>query len=340
MKIKISSLTLSILSVALITHGADQMLRYAQESPTLPVANQATTRTVADCSYYQQHAIATRGGLGAIVEAEPRGVRIVSLLPGHAGEDAGLRLGDRIVRIDGESAVGRSDRWAITRLRGKIGTTTLLEVERGEGLWQRTFAVQVQRQNIETRYSVYSRLRDGELTVKVLWVDGQTSEQLGRHLAQISQGEVDKVVLDLQNLSYGNLQDVVDSVALFLPEPTVVGYLASPDGGDRGNRAELVANLPAMTDKLEAVVVGPYTARGGELFARALADNLKVEVRGKQTAGLGTMDRRTIRSRNGLDGVGTFELLDAKGKPIEGRPLKPSFTSWSSLLSPIPTGFR
>ncbi len=340
MKIKISSLTLAILSVALITHGADQMLKYAQESPTLPVACQATTRTVADCSYYYNRAAVAQGGLGAIVEAEPRGVRIVSLLPGHAAEEAGLKLGDRIVKIDGESAIGRSDRWAIARLRGKIGSAALLEVERGEGLWQRTFAVQVQRQNIETRYSVYSRLRDGELTIKVLWVDGQTSEQLGRHLAQLSQGEVDKVVLDLQNLSHGNLQDVVDSVALFLPEPTVVGYLASPSHDGGANRAELVANLPAMTDKLEAVVVGPYTARGGELFARALADNLKIEVRGKQTAGLGTMDRRTIRSRSGHDAVGTFELLDGNGKSIEGRPLKPSFTSWSTLLAPIPTGFR
>ena len=44
---------------------------------------------------------------------------------------------DRIVSIDGVSARGQDTTWLVSHLRGKIGTTVSLEVERGDGIWRR-----------------------------------------------------------------------------------------------------------------------------------------------------------------------------------------------------------
>ncbi len=337
MKTRISSLTITILSVALILHFSDQMMRHAQEASVTQWGCPANGQTnpTAERSAYNPVNLHAQGGLGALIESEPRGVRLVSLIPGHAAEVAGLKTGDRIVRIDGNSAANRSERWAIAHLRGKIGTSVGLEVQRGEGLWQRTFRVELKRQHIESRYSVYSRLKNGELTIKLLWVDSSTPEQLARHLAQVSKGDVTEVVLDLQNLSYGSVHDAARCAALFLPESEIVGYLSASDD----QRLELLADSPAVTDRLVAVEVGPYTARAGELLARALVNHLGVTVRGSETAGLGTLDRRSIRSRNKASSDTGFQLYDSQGKAIDGRPLKPSFWSWSNLLSPIPVGF-
>lgn len=340
MKRKVSSLALMFLSMAVTLHLTDQAARRAQESP---VPNQACQVQTVECTHTDEMSLGARlyypGGLGAIVETEPRGVRIVSLLPNHAADKAGLKLGDRITRIDGEPAINRNTNWAVGHLRGKIGTPVQLEVERGSGIWQRTFRLELERENIETRYSVYSKLDNGTLIVRLLWLDGDTANQLARHLCQASDGAVDRVVLDLQNVSYGETEAVAQCASLFLGEDVVIGYTQGDYPNVKSVSAPLRTRGHAMTDLLTTVEVGPYTAKTGELLARALIDNLDVEVSGDTTAGLGTLDRRTIRSRASNQGH-NFQLLDAKGIAIEGHPIEPSFWSWSNLLSPVPAGME
>lgn len=321
------------LSTAFTLHLTDQAARHVQESslfvqPAQRVACPGLAQ--ADLSSYLPS-----GGLGAMVEAEPRGGRLVSIMPGHAADKAGLKLGDRIVAIDGVSARGQDTNWLVSHLRGKIGTTVNLEVERGDGIWQRTFSLRLERGSIDSSHSVYSRIRDGELTLKVLWIDGSTAGQLSEHLAQATRGDVRSVVLDLQNVSYGSVSDMADCASLFLPQGTSLGQVVNSYGTVRAV-SELVTSGHPMTDQLTAVEVGPYTARAGEMLAKGLVQNADVEIRGSQSAGLGILDGRTIRSRDS-GRTDRMELLDSKGRSLEGRPLKPSFWTWSNLASSIPT---
>lgn len=338
MKRKFSSTLAAVaLSAAFTLHLTDQAARHVQESSLfLPPAP-------ASCPMapllLESPGQLPSGGLGAMIEAEPRGARIISLLPGHSAAKAGLRLGDRIVAVDGESTLSRSTSWSVQRLRGKIGTPVTLEVERGEGLWQRTFQLTLQRQQLDTSHSVYSRVRDGELTLRILWLDSGTAEQVSEHLAQASRGDVTSVVLDLQHVGHGDASAVADVASLFLPKGSAVGYMVSDRQEVKSVSGPLTTHGYPVTDQLNAVQVGPFTARSGELLARALVDHLGVEVRGAKTAGLGTLDGRTIKSRTATSGGDLF-LLDSQGRSIEGNPLKPSFWSWSHLLSPVPTGLE
>lgn len=334
MKRKSSSLAVMFLSAAFTLQLTDQAARHVQESSWFvqPAREIQCPRMVdAELSTYLPS-----GGLGAMVEAEPRGARLVSLMPGHAAEKAGLKLGDRIISVDGLSTRGQDTSWMVERLRGKIGTAVHLEVERGDGIWQRAFTVSFQRESIDSSHSVYSRIRNGELTLKVLWIDGSTAQQLSEHLAQADRGDVSTVTLDLSNVSYGNVSDVSECASLFLPQGSSIGKVVSSYGTVRAVSSEFVTQGHPMTDQLAAVQVGPYTARAGEMFAKALASHLSVEVRGESSAGLGVIDGRTIRSR--VTGRSDhMELLDSKGKTLEGNPLKPSFWSRSNLLSSVPS---
>lgn len=338
MKSKFSTLAVIGLSTAFTFHLTDQAARYTQES-SLFVSPAPSSYVGCPAMEGYSSAYLPSGGLGAMVEAEPRGARLVSLMPGHAASKAGLRLGDRIVAIDGRSTRGHDTEWMVSNLRGKIGTSVTLEVERGDGIWQRNFLAQVTRENIDSTHSVYSRVRDGQLTLKVLWLDSTTAQQLTEHLAQATRGDVTSVVLDLQNVSYGDSSSVAECASLFLPQGTSVGYLVSEQGSTHSASSAITTSGFAVTDQLAAIEVGPYTARTGEMLARALADNLDLEVRGKASAGLGTLDGRTIRSRDGDSGA-NLQLLDGKGQAIEGQPLKPGFWSWSNLLSAVPSGLE
>lgn len=329
MKRKISSLAIMFMSMALTLHLTDQVVRHSQE-----VAPNERTQVAERCSGYVDAFALPSGGLGAMIECEPSGVRLVTCLPGHAGLTSGLRLGDRIISIDGESTRGCDEAWAIEHLRGKIGTKVDLEVERGQGIWARTFRTTIERKNIETEYSVYSRLRDKELTVRVLWLGSETTQQLVNHLSQ--DGDIDRVVLDLTHLSRGDIHNLQRTASVFLPEGTALGSYGTSQSE---NLTPLNSVGHQFTDKLDAVLVGPYTAREGEVLARALRDQMGIEVEGEATAGLGTLDRRTIRSR-AQDSESAARLFDVHGQQIEGNPLKPQFWSWSTLLSPVGSGLE
>jgi carboxyl-terminal processing protease len=337
-KRKFSSLAVIALSTAFTLHLTDQVARYTQES-SLFVKPAAASSQEGPLNGELSTAFLPSGGLGAMIEAEPRGARLVSLMPGHAAAKAGLRLGDRIISIDGVSTQGHDTYWMVSHLRGKIGTSMKLEVERGDGIWQRTFSLDLTRENIDSSHSVYSRVRDGELTLKVLWLDSLTAQQLANHLSQATRGDVTSIVLDLRNVSYGEASAVAQCASLFLPKGTSVGHMVCNNNNVKSVSSAITTSGHAVTDQLTAIEVGPYTARTGEMLARALADNLDIEVRGDATAGLGTMDGRTIRSRVGREGD-SLQLLDSKGRTLDGNPLKPSFWSWSNLLSSVPSGIE
>lgn len=337
MKRKFTSVAVIFLSTAFTLHLTDQAARHIQESSYFVAPTQSACQSSFSNAYMLGHL--PDGGLGAMIEAEPRGGRLVSLIPGHAASKAGLKLGDRITAINGVSTQAQTTPWLVANLRGKIGTTVALEVQRGDGLWQRSFSLDLTRENIDSNHSVYSRVRDGELTIKVLWFDGSTAEQLSRHLNQATREDVSSVVLDLQNVSSGDLEAMTECASLFLPKATSVGYLVTETNQAKTLSAPIKTRGFAVTDQLTAVEVGPYTARTGELLAKSLAENLDIEIRGEATAGLGELDGTTIRSREHGQS-GTWRLLDSQGQSLDGHPLTPSFWSWSSLLSPTPVGLE
>lgn len=310
---------------------ADQATRYLQ-APTActRVASHTGSELGRDWSCLPS------GGLGAMIEAEARGVRLVSVIPGNAASKAGLIVGDRIVSIDGVSASDKSPEWMLRSLRGKIGTSVKLDIERGDGIWQRRFKMEVVRQSIDSDHSVYSRIHNGELVIKVLWFDESTASQLVEHLGQLASGRIDSVVLDLQSASYGDVDAAARCASLFLPQNTRLGYVVAPGCSGKDEATAIVTSGFAVTDQLTKVRVGPYTARAGEMLARALTHQLGLEVVGRPSAGLGALSGELIRSY-GREEVGTgVQLLDDKGCPIEGNPLRPSFWSWSNLLAPLP----
>lgn len=71
------------------------------------------------------------GGIGASLSQTRQGITISATFPGDPAERAGLVRGDRIRRIDNESAEGMSVSDAVQRLRGAVGSAVKITVERG-----------------------------------------------------------------------------------------------------------------------------------------------------------------------------------------------------------------
>jgi hypothetical protein len=71
------------------------------------------------------------GGIGANLQTSGNAIVFAGVFPGQPADRAGVRQGDRLVRVDGEDAAGMSQVDAIQRLRGEPGTSVGVSVQRG-----------------------------------------------------------------------------------------------------------------------------------------------------------------------------------------------------------------
>ena len=72
-------------------------------------------------------------GIGAMVGPGPEGVAIVGLIDGGPAEQAGLRKGDVVLRIDGVDVRGWSTAQCVQKLRGRAGSRVSITLRRGQG---------------------------------------------------------------------------------------------------------------------------------------------------------------------------------------------------------------
>ena len=280
---------------------------------------------------YRGHVDHYRGlkpaGIGAVVEHHPRGLKLVSLLPGHAAIEAGLQSGDVITSVDGKRLMGRDISEALRLIRGDAGDSVHLNVQRGTGLLLRSFELELSRSNLVTDHSLVLRMNGGVATIEVLWFDDSTAYEMNEALAQAEEAGATEIVLDLSHASVGSVSAAAECASSFIKEDTVVAELKSGE-----HSFEVTTGVPEPRDLELEVKIGPMTRRGGEVLANALREFAGARLTGEPTAGDGVVVGNHW-SRTGA----TFEIpqyrIFLNGEPLEGNGLRPSFPTLMEMLA-------
>ena len=198
---------------------------------------------------------------------------------------AGIRTGDRIVEVDGKSVVDGTSENAINRIRGALGSTVEVVVERrGEpGLLR----FSLERAEIKLPFVRWDVIRraDGR-QVGYLQIRGfpepSVDERVGQALADIDQRGVDGLILDLRGNSGGRIDVGMKVVSRFLRDGIVFQQV------DRSGRERQVrpSNGQYWERSIPIVaLVDGGTASMGEILGSALQEGGAARVVGTQTAG-------------------------------------------------------
>jgi carboxyl-terminal processing protease len=250
-------------------------------------------------------------GLGLVLNHG--GVAVADVVPGGPGEDAGFRVGDRILSVDGNSVRGLSPGRVQTLLTGEEGADVRVLVRGLDGK-QRNLAVSLAYVPPET----VSVARDGNLLVlKITAFDGNTAERLSQAIeAGLIAGPPPALVaIDLRGNRGGLLRQAVTSVAL-LAEQGIIASTAGRDplathdwridgGGDLTQGAKL------------AILVDGRTASAAEIMAAALADLGRGVVIGSSTLGKGLVQTIKRMPDGGELFVTWSRVLAPKNWPIQ-----------------------
>lgn len=223
-------------------------------------------------------------GVGIQIGLQEDWVTVIAPLPGTPGQRAGIRAGDRIIEIDGESTRGWSVDEAASRMRGPKGVPVELRVARvgvEEPIPFRIVRDEIHIRSVPAAYMITDEIGYVDL---VLFSES-TTEEVADAIARLRAEGMRSLILDLRRNPGGILEESVQLADLFLDAGSLVVETRSRVPGESrkyyARTPEKLADIPVVA------LVGPYTASAAEIVAGALQDHDRAVVLGQTTFGKG-----------------------------------------------------
>ncbi len=248
------------------------------------------------------------GGLGLTYVTNDVGLEVRGVQPGSPAVSAGLRVGDLITHVDGETVATKRS-WTIRRLlRGAIGSTAVLSVIRGQlGDAKR---IEIERSLIVPQ-TVKAELEDGIAIVKIHSFNQQTAKTVQGELLRLNtaSSDIQGLILDLRGDPGGLLDQAVAVSDLFLDSGHIVSTIGRhPESIQRYQAfdGDAATGLPMV------VLVDSRSASAAEIVAAALQDAGRAVVVGTSTYGKGTV-QTVVRLPNDGEITLTWSRFHAPG---------------------------
>ncbi len=235
------------------------------------------------------------GGLGIRVGKVDGQLTIITPLPNTPAYRAGLRAGDRIVAIDGESTEKIELGQAVDRMKGRVGTAVDLTIRRSDDEPVELVRLTREQVHLETVLGLARDAGDGWdywldpkahiAYVRITSFGRQTPEDLRRVLQDLRGKPLQGLVLDLRFNPGGLLTSAIEIADLFLDKGTIV----STEGRNAQRRSWFAHAEGTIDDVPMAVLVNRYSASASEIVAASLQDHQRATIIGERTWGKGSV---------------------------------------------------
>lgn len=261
-------------------------------------------------------------GIGATVEMRDGEVVIATPFKDSPAEKAGIRAGDVIIAVDGQSTSGMSLSQVVCRIRGRSGDKVTISVRHDSGSTEDITLVRgrivVDSVRTESIQDANGNTINDVAYLEIQQFTERTPREISDFLRSIRDKGYKGLILDLRRNPGGLLDTTVQSADLFLDKGLILIQVdASGRETEYSARPGGELNLPLV------LLVGPGSASGAEVMAAALRDNGRAVVIGQNTFGKGTVNSLRPLSDGGAIYVTIARWLTPKGEQIEGAGVRP-----------------
>ncbi|HIK28504.1 MAG: S41 family peptidase [Oscillatoriaceae bacterium SKW80] len=225
-------------------------------------------------------------GIGLQIASDPETgyIEIVAPIEGSPAEKAGLKPRDLILKIDGVSTMGLSLDDAAAKMRGPIGSSVTLTVQRKDP--PTALEVDIKRDRIALNPVEFDlRITNSGIPIgyiRLSQFNANAPAEVAHAIDKLEQQGAKAYILDLRNNPGGLLQAAVEVARLWLDSGTVV-YTVNR----QGVLGSFEANGEALTNDPLVLLVNQGTASASEILAGALQDNGRAKLVGEKTFGKG-----------------------------------------------------
>jgi carboxyl-terminal processing protease len=225
------------------------------------------------------------GGIGALIQKQGDYVVVSEPYEGFPAQKSGLKAGDKIIKVDGESAVGKNTSDVSEKLKGAPGTEIVITIERyGDTIQQDVVLV---REKVKIPNIPYYGMLDETIGyVHLSQFNPNSASEVKKAFEELkSKNDMKGFVLDLRGNGGGLLNEAVDIVNIFVPKGTLVvttkGKLSSNTQVHKTRNSAVDTKIPL------AVLVDENSASASEIVAGAIQDLDRGVILGERTFGKG-----------------------------------------------------
>lgn len=225
------------------------------------------------------------GGIGALIQKQGEYVVITEPYEDFPAQELGLKAGDEIYAINGESAKGKSSPEVSEKLKGSPGTSIILTIKSyGDTI---TRDVEVIRKKIKIpNIPFYGMVANDIGYINLTQFNPNSAIEVKTAFNDlVSENSLNGLILDLRGNGGGLLNEAVDIVNVFVPKNRVIvttkGKMSSNTFVHRTRTAGVDTKIPLV------VLVNAYSASASEIVAGAIQDMDRGVIIGEKTFGKG-----------------------------------------------------
>lgn len=253
------------------------------------------------------------GGVGSLIRKKGDWVIFAQPYKDSPADRAGIKIGDKILAIDGESSSGWSIEQVSSRLKGDPNTTVRVKIQRLIGGSEEELTLKRERIAIPgVPYAGWVAEGIGYIQHND-FTQGCSSEMRAAIEKLCSEGELRGLILDYRSNGGGILQEAVKTASLFLPRGTEVVRT-------KGRHEEQILRTeqePLLPDVPLVVLIGSSTASSAEIVAGAMQDLDRAVLIGQKSFGKGLVQATLPLAYNAYLKLTTGKYYIPSGRCIQ-----------------------
>ena len=255
-------------------------------------------------------------GIGVVVYAnEDKDTVVLQVYEKTPAAEAGMRMNDKIVKVDGEDVLGKGTDYTVSKMRGESGTEVEVTFEHDNG---EQVTKKLKRAKIN-QDSVSAEMLDSSIGyIQINEFTTQTGNQFDEKLTQLEKQNINGLIVDLRYNGGGIVDDAVH-VANRLLGDGEVGYHVDQNG----NRIDYDRGDGDRFNKPVVFLVNEGTASAAEILAGAVQDDGLAKLVGTKTFGKGVVQELSTFSDGSGYKITTETNFTPKGHAIHKVGLTP-----------------
>lgn len=272
-----------------------------------------------DQAELQQMLNASFGGIGSLITYNQKLKRsmIVEPFEGTPAAKVGLKAGDILMEIDGKDLAGKNNQEVSQMLRGAVGTSFKLKVERpDEKGGTRPLEFDIVRQTIQTPMIPYDTIFNKNVGyINLSTFSGTPSKDFKKTFLKLKKEGITSLVIDLRGNGGGRLEEAVEIANFFLPRGKVI--VTTKGKTKQASNTYKTLREPLDLDIPITVLVNGATASASEILSGAFQDFDRAVIVGSRTFGKGLVQTTRPLPYGGVMKLTTSKYYIPSGRCVQ-----------------------
>jgi carboxyl-terminal processing protease len=260
------------------------------------------------------------GGVGMEIGVRNNALIVISPLKGTPAERAGIKSGDKILKIDDKVTTDMDAEKAARLIRGEKGTSVKLTILKKNS--EKPVEINITREIIKIPVLDTEKKPGGIFVIKMYNFSSNSANVFRNSLREFINSGSDKLILDLRNNPGGYLESSVDIASWFLPVGKVVVREKFASGEEdlfRSKGYDIFKNLPFV------ILVNEGSASASEILAGALQEHGIAKLVGQKTFGKGSVQELVQITPDTSLKITIAKWLTPNGRSISDEGLEPDY---------------